>query len=131
MDPLDKLAKSYAKLERIYRTNLLLIGGAIPVLGLGNIGLTLLDGGRHAVADAIRFGCMTSLGLVACLGATAIFRSWRRQNAEIVGLYRQLTDAVEIMDGWRPLFSAINEAHRQGLAAVIAPGELPEERQLH
>lgn len=123
------LAQSYAKLERIIRWNLILVSAGIFVIGAGSVVLALL---QHGLLAAVRFGCMTLLGLLACGGWAALYRSWRRQNAEIVGLYQQLTDAVEIMDGWRPLFSAINDAHRQGLAAVIAPGELlPEQRQLH
>ena len=130
-NPIEQLAKSYAKLERAYRWPLITVAIVIPASGLSSAAVSLLRGSPWGVVDAIRFGVLTMLGLVACYGATTIYRVWKRQNAEIVGLYRQLTAMSEMVEGWKPLFAYIEHAHRQGYVAVIAPGdeyELPPEK---
>ena len=126
MSQIEQLAKAYAKLERLYRLQIAAFTVVTALAGLINMAGSLTEG-RLALPNAIRWGAMTILALTGYLSAMHLYRVWKKQNAEIVDLYRQLTGAVEMMDGWRPLFAAIEHAHSQGYAAVIAPGDLPED----
>ncbi|HLY47631.1 MAG TPA: hypothetical protein VKR21_00410 [Solirubrobacteraceae bacterium] len=125
------MAEAYAKLERLIRWNILLLTGMVLVVGASNVVLTVLQGGPHSFLNAVRFGCMMVFGLLACSSAAAVYRLWRKQNAEIVDLYARLNEASEMLQTWNPFFDAINEAHRQGCAAIIQPADPEPPRQLH
>jgi hypothetical protein len=127
-DDIDRLAAAYAKLERIYRLPLLLTTVAIAGGGLFSMAGALLLDGRAGLGNALRFGAMTMLGLVGCYGAMTMYRVWRKQNAEIVGLYRQLKAMSAVIEEFRPVAAAIEDAHRQGCAAVIPPPDERDER---
>lgn len=120
---LDRLTASYARLERIRRWSILSTTLIAATVGAINMVASALFDGRTALAHAVCWAGMTVLAMLGCLTATDIYGAWKRQNAEIIDLYRQLAATAEMMDTWKPFFNAINEAHRQGYAAVIAPGE--------
>jgi hypothetical protein len=127
-DKIDKLAKAYAKLERIQRFQILAITLAAGGAGLINMVESTLFDGRLALPNALRWGAMTMIALTGCFLAMMLYRIWKKQNAEIVELYRHLQAAGEALEGWKPLAEFVADAHSRGATAVIPPPFPGEDR---